>query len=266
MRPKTTTTALSMQYSALMGDRFDEKIDAGKATDSRFVWHGTASARCALAFSVRLLDQRSNARSLGVIDCTELNVAQLCASALQQALRIHQARALEKAEVDPRAEGHNVGVAINHLSRSATVRSRLLAKADHFAGVWMDLEDESPDTLHYGPQRFAGKLKKVAELADLGFRHLGSGSNGRTLRTCLSPYNHPGSPKRIGAAFERPAFVGAPGLDQWRLGGRPPRPSKCARCDTTRGFTNLLCTFPQRGSLWGVSRAALVAIHQTGPS
>lgn len=130
----------------------------------------------------------------------------------------------------------------------------------------MDLEDESPDTLHYGPQRCAGELKEVAELADIGFGHLGGGSNGRTLRTCLSAYDPPCSPKRIGAAFERPAFVGAPELDQWRLEVRPPRPGKCARCDTTKGFTNLLCTIPQRGSLLGVSRAALVTSRRTGPA
>lgn len=121
-----------------------------EATDSRFAWHDTASARCGLAFSVRLLDQGSNARLLGFSDCPELYMAQLRASALQQAQRIDQARALEETEVDPRAEGHDVGIAIDHLARPATVRSRLLAKANHFAGIRMDLENESPDTLHYG--------------------------------------------------------------------------------------------------------------------
>lgn len=66
-----------------------------EATDSRIAWHGTLSARCGLAFSVRLLDQRSNTRLLGLSDCPEPYMARLRASALQQALRIGQARALE---------------------------------------------------------------------------------------------------------------------------------------------------------------------------
>ncbi len=85
-------------------------------------------------------------------------------------------------------------------------------------------------------------------------------------RPGLAPMALPGSPKRMDAAFERPAFVGAPELDQSRLEVRPPRSGKCAPCDTTRGFTNLLCTFPQRGSLLGVSRAALVASRRSGPA
>lgn len=64
----------------------------------------------------------------------------------------------------------------------------------------MDLENESPDSLHYGPQRFAGELKKVAELADLGFGHLGSSFNGRTSATYVSAHD-PGSAERIGAAL-----------------------------------------------------------------
>ena len=76
----------------------------------------------------------------------------------------------------------------------------------------------------------------------------------------------PGCSERSGAALEMPAFAGASELDQWRLEVRPPRPGNCARCDTTRGFTNLLCTFPRRGSLLGVSRAALVASRRTGPA
>ena len=57
---------------------------------------------------------------------------------------------LGKTAVDPRAEGRDVGIAFDHLSRSAAVRSRLLAKANDFADVRMDLENERPDTFQYG--------------------------------------------------------------------------------------------------------------------
>ena len=68
----------------------------------------------------------------------------------------------------------------------------------------MDLENESLDTLHYGPKGFAGELDKVTELADLGSGHLGSSFNGRTLPTRNSAHD-PGSPEHIGVALERPS-------------------------------------------------------------
>ena len=119
-----------------------------------------------------------------------------------------------------------------------------------------------------------GKLEKVAELADLGFGHLGSSSNGRTLPTYISTHDlahlSASVPRldglRGGLGAGRLALQARPPRLRGGLGrqGRDPRAIRHGRggWPALSGCAALRLPAADRGALAGAHDVACPEVHQ----